>query len=286
MALLRTRRIIGPSFPYAAVPVTSAASYTGPGDVVAGATAFYGLRAYTAASIGTAAVRLARPDTTQADIATTTGGGLNLSDPFFTGGPYTVVKLYDQVGGFHLDNNSNNPAFVTTGNGLTVPNIGFVAASSQFLNRNASCPTVSQPYTMLGVANHATSAAQQSFFFFEDSSNSSVAQMGWRNSAANQAFGFAQSVVTQTASDNNWHSLQGVFTASPNARFSVDNSATGTDMGTGNISGAVIGLGLALGGTQLLDGFVAEFGLWPVAFTGTQLTNMYQNQRAYYGNVF
>jgi hypothetical protein len=38
--------------------VSPAASYTGPGDVVSGAKAWYGLRAYSAATAGTKAIRL------------------------------------------------------------------------------------------------------------------------------------------------------------------------------------------------------------------------------------
>src|SRR4051812_39897639 len=77
------------------------ATYTGPGDIASGAAAWWGLRAYSTASIGSNAIRL-REDggNTEQDFTTIAGGGLNLAaiSAFKGGANLFVTKLYDQTG--------------------------------------------------------------------------------------------------------------------------------------------------------------------------------------------
>src|SRR5262245_56094963 len=85
-------RVIPPAAPYAG----------GPGDVVSGAVAYWGLRAYTTAAIGNNAIRLRRSsDNAEQDFATVLGGGLDLTSISSFKGAFnlSVVKLYDQTGG-------------------------------------------------------------------------------------------------------------------------------------------------------------------------------------------
>ena len=80
--------------------------YVGPGDIVSGAIGWWGLRAYTSASIGTNAIRLRRDGGSpgEQDFATVTGGGLDLTSitAFKGADNLFLVKLYDQVGTNHL----------------------------------------------------------------------------------------------------------------------------------------------------------------------------------------
>jgi hypothetical protein len=74
--------------------ITASASFTGLGDIVPGAIGYWGLRAYSSATRGTAAVRISRPDTTQTDLLTdATTGALITTGAFFTGGPYGIQKV-------------------------------------------------------------------------------------------------------------------------------------------------------------------------------------------------
>ena len=57
--------------------VSAVAGYTGPGNIVAGATAWWGLRANSLATIGGNAVDLVREDAANLTVATVAGGGLD-----------------------------------------------------------------------------------------------------------------------------------------------------------------------------------------------------------------
>src|SRR4051812_24758284 len=105
IGIVRRRRVIqqGDAFFSNVVP---SASYVGPGDIVAGATGWWGLRAYTAASIGANAVRLREDSAFQSeqDFATIAGGGLDLAaiaafKALHSATNLFVTKLYDQSAG-------------------------------------------------------------------------------------------------------------------------------------------------------------------------------------------
>src|SRR5881394_3826484 len=91
-------------------PTAAPAAYVGPGDIET-FTAWWGLRAYSSATRGSAAVRLKRSsDNTEGDIATLSTGALNLLDAFFDGSTtFWITTLYDQTGGgIHLTNVSSD----------------------------------------------------------------------------------------------------------------------------------------------------------------------------------
>jgi len=80
-------------------------TYVGPNDIVTGWAVWYGLRAFSAATIGNALIRVRRADAAEQDIVSASNGILNVADSFFNGStPYEIVKFYDQAGtGKHLD---------------------------------------------------------------------------------------------------------------------------------------------------------------------------------------
>ena len=85
------------------------------------------------------------------------------------------------------------------------------------------------------------------------------------------------------AASGSWHSAQGIFTNSTSDIVNVDNSAitTGTNAGPNFPSSVDIFIGNDLS-NSLLDGFVAEAGIWPSGFNTSQQTAMYNNQHSYY----
>src|SRR5665213_385939 len=82
-------------------PASGGPTYTGPGDVVGSATAWWGLRAYSAATIGGNVVDIKRAsdNTTQTFVSLTTGA-LDVASiaTFLTSTTGVVTKLYDQTG--------------------------------------------------------------------------------------------------------------------------------------------------------------------------------------------
>jgi hypothetical protein len=286
IGIAKRRLIIPPDETYFAVPRASV--YQGPGDI-ASAIAWWGLRAYNLANAiaGTAAIRIQRPDTAQSDIPVLPNGKLNTGLAFFTGGPYTVVTFYDQTGnGNHLQP-STAPTFVLTGNGLTVPNLSFVSASSQFLQVTPFFPLTPLPYTLNLVANHTASAAQSNTMQISNSGASNSAGLGYRSSANNQAWFFdGTNLPVAAANDGTWNTLTASTAGSSitGTIFAVNASqATSTNVGAISVGGTPSGNMLVPNIAQPFDGFIAELGVWMTAFSSGQITALYNQQSTYYG---
>ena len=261
-----------------------------PGDVVSGAAAWWGLRAYnaTAAATGIAAVQLLDAALTHAtDIHLLSNGILDLTDPFFSlrTPPYYVQILYDQTGnGLHLSGTSR-PIFNLTGNGLTVPSMSFVAASALFIRLGSNAFTLgSLPITFNAVYRHTTSAVPQCILQTPSPSPMTLNSAGTPASAymANGGGGFPQA----TAANGSWHTAQAIFTGTTGDTMNVDNSAINDISGPANAGTSVptssdiyVGSNPA---SDHFDGFIAEVGIWPSGFSPTQQSNMYSNQHIYY----
>lgn len=100
-------------------------SYTGPGDVVAGAVAWWGLRAYSSSARGANAVRIRRTsDNAEQDFVTLSNGSLDRVSmlSFLSGTEGRIVTLYDQSGNSRPVTQAtagNQPIVNLTGFGLT-----------------------------------------------------------------------------------------------------------------------------------------------------------------------
>ncbi len=262
-----------------------APSYTGPGDVVGSAMAFWGVRAYSAATIGANAIRIIRfSDKVEQNFVTLSTGELDYAGivTFLGGSAGRVRTLFDQTGnGRHLTNALDStaqptrfPIFTATG-----PNskgqLNFVAANSHTLQFSGA-GSQAQPTTMMAAASRTTAGTDQSLVL----AGSSEQQVGY-SSTAHTAKMYAGGSVTATASDGAFHCLQAIFNgASSNLR--VDATDTIGNASTSGIGAGTFEVGTA-GGGQAFGGFLLELGVWPGAFTGTQLTNMDANVSAYYG---
>src|ERR1043166_2491804 len=140
----------------------SVVSYTGPGDIVSGGVAWWGLRAYNTAFIGSAAIRVLRSsDSTEKDIVIAANGIINVSDSHFDGSAtYSVVKLYDQTGnGRHIDTPNvavTYPTLTLNDNG-SLPRMNPIAR----MNSTLSSPNMSQPFSVSTVARRTTNDGQR-----------------------------------------------------------------------------------------------------------------------------
>lgn len=274
----RTSGIMVPAF------VAPTAAYQGPGDVVGGAYAWWGTRAYTAASIGQNAIDLFFSDTTVITYATIAGGGLNTTqidaDAVTHGAPILVDKLYDQTGnGRHLVlGGFTRPTFTTSGNGLTVPNVGVTVAGRGLTNTTFG--TLAQPFTFMIVANHTASAVTQNLMVTVNGGNF-VSGTSYRQTANNTCAGFAGTVGPDvTINDGTWACVQTTFNnATTDVIRANATTATGTALGANTVDTTIQ---FPHSGSAM-DGFFTEAGIWGVEFNGTQLTNMYNNQKSYYG---
>lgn len=260
--------------------------YVGPGDVVSGAAAWWGLRAYSAASIGVNAVRLRKDDVgnTEQDFATIAGGGLDLAAiaTFQGANSLFVVTLYDQTG-HSLDQvqatAGNQPAFTLSGLG-GLPVLTFDGTSDK-LSTAGSDTFVVTSTTESVVANHINNAAQQVIL-----SAAGVFQLGYHlGGTPNTAFIYGgHGIPTATASDATWHAIQGVY-ANPvtAADVNVDGVVTTGDIGALATGGTgTIEFGSVSGG-QLFKGTAVEAGMWKAEFTTGNRTAMSANQHAYWG---
>jgi len=261
-------------------------AYVGPGDLVSGALAWYGLRAYSAGSIGSNAVRLRRDsDNAEQDFVTLADGSLDVASitTFKGAANLKIVTLYDQAGSARDATNgtaAEQPALILSGLGA-LPIIRWTLASSQQLSFG-SFPAQSQPYTlhMLVDITDTTTATQKTPLFV------GVVLFGVDGGFGGNSVGLydgGTGFFTTSFTHSVWQSFSGVVNGA-----STDINVNGTSHtgafgnSTGNSSGFLVlggggGVGNPIGGDSL------EFGIWPSAFSTSQSLALYNNQQAYWG---
>jgi hypothetical protein len=254
----------------------------GPGDVVPGAYAWWGLRAYSLAAAGSRAINLRRDsDNATQDFNTLSSGALDVASitTFKGAANLFVTVLYDQTGtGLHLSNPTaaTQPAFILAGLG-SLPIITFTAASSQRVFIGSASFTETQPGTAIVVANHTAGRGVQ-----DGIADLGGNQMLFYPSAGNQAGVFAGSNLTRAATDGSWHAVQDIINGASSS-INVDAGQTTGNAGTQAQTGSVT-LG-ADSFSNFFDGSLVEAGYWQLGFTGPQLTGMNTNIHNYWGFV-
>ncbi len=270
------------------VPIPVAvSSYAGPGDVVAAADNWWGLRAFSQATAGSNTVRLRRTsDDAQSDFATNSlTGGLSISAiNTFAGGSSAlyVVTLYDQVGATNLTQASttDQPLFITNGAGAG-SSLPVIRGSSTFTWLQAANPAAqSQPFTFSWMAKRTGDFTTQA-----DMVEWNAVETGFQN-VADTVFLIrpAAATVTAVASDTTWHAVQSVYNGANtdmNVDGVVDIGALGSTAGI-NAGGNIL-LGAGSGPFAALRGDYVEFGLWATAFSSAQSDSMSANQHSYWG---
>jgi hypothetical protein len=263
---------------------TATSSYSGPGDVVSGATAFYGLRGYNNAyATGTNnAITIRRTsDSTTSNIVILANGNLDVATAttFCTSTTCFVTTIYDQVGTHNLTQATNSAQPQLTFNCLntSLPCLTFTGSSSQQLT--GAFTTSAQPNTFSYVGERTgTFTANNSIV---GSNNGTQAGFG---TTANLAFGFSGTVVTATAADSALHAVQAVMSG-VSGSLNVDGTLTGSlNAGTNGIN-ATITVGSSGVSTNFLTGLYAEVIVFSgSAVTPTNQATLCHNQRTYWGS--
>lgn len=276
--------------------IGGAAAYAGPGDVVAGALYWNGLRAYSLAKAGTKAANICNSgDANCADINTLANGKFDVATAQAgttncggSGGTCTVKILYDQSGNTSCSGatacdltqatEALRPVltFSCSGLGTGEPCMTF-DGTSQFLTHAGFAQ--SQPYTISWVANSTNTGAQQVFLSAQD-----IFLMGYANAGANTALCYAGSVLSAAASDGAWNAIQGVVnnSGSPQGDCNVNGTPTTGSPGTNTITGATILMG-NYSASNYFKGTGIEGGMWGSAFSGANSSAMSTNQHTAWG---
>lgn len=273
-------------------------AYTGPGDVVSGALVWYGLRAYSNASVGNSAIDIQRNSDSATCTAVKTfaaGGSIGQLDvsvgvpcsgatvtAFCNATTCTVTKFYDQSG------NGRDSIQATVGQQATL-----------FLNSLSTMPvaqsigktgyhttttiTNAQPVTIAAVANRVTgTAAGIGMVLDKDNSNGPGPLFGWASGAnlANCSDGQVSN-LNGSATDNAYHSLICVVNGA-SSTTAVDGTGTTGSLGGTSVAGPVH-LFATSAGAQNMAGNWVESGAWGTAFNSTQYAAMSSNAHAFWG---
>lgn len=260
-------------------------SYVGPGDVISGAAAWWGLRGYNAAvSNGTTkAIRLVRDsDNAQQDFVILSSGDLDLASiiTFKGSANLFVTTFYDQTGnGFHLNGpgGGNNPAFLLNQLGGHPA----VALSGSMYMASASAYTRAQPLTISAVANRVANYNQYGMTLIP---NGGTPQFTYYNQ--HNTFGLygGTSYFTTPIYDGFWHSIQAVYNNAASASFIVIDGVSTPAIGAWGTDGWVSNtFEIGWHGGGLSNSILVEEGLWPLAFNSTQAGSLNTNQLTYWG---
>jgi hypothetical protein len=272
--------------------------YQGPGDVVAGAVFWGGLRAYTAAIAAAGTQKLANVrnsvsgETCDIIVATTgglgnlancTAGGSGSAATYCTTNTCQVATLYDQSGnGF--DVTQSTPASmpglsVKCGLLMRLPCMTFVAANPSILGGSTLTNLGAVPNTVSLVADRGSTAASA----FAEMFGTNLEQVYIHNSSA---AGFIAGINVETPIGvPGFHQIQFVFNSAA-SKIAIDNQSPVTlnpGSGGGIQQPFQFGAFSPGGGGNGYSGSISEGGLWSSAFNNTQIANMCHNQWAYWG---
>jgi hypothetical protein len=292
----------GLMFPGPGSPAASGGGgYTGPGDVVSGASFWAGLRAYNLA-YATANGNLAdivdtATGAASCTIKAKTNGDADLSSLLCVGGTVSVTtfctvthpsgcsvtKLYDQISTHDLVQTTLAvmPQLVlgsVTGLGSTRPALSFTAANSPVLQSLASL-TVAQPLFTSHAAKNVATGGQASFLF-----DGASLQGGYDHGGSDNFFLFSgASVVSATVTDSAWHALENTYN-NASSEILVDGVSTTGSLGNSTGFNGLVSLGPT--GPQALGGNVVELGIWPPAAATSFAANkatLSSNKHSYWG---
>jgi hypothetical protein len=241
----------------------SSGGYQGPGDIIPGAKAFYGLRAYTknyATGSNPAIDIVDGAGTNQVTINILSSGYLDestLNGWIASHSTAHIKKLYDQSG------NSLHMTQATVGNMPTITQNAMgnhsamtcTAASSQDI-RPASFSVNAQPLTTVTAAKRTLTATDSGILGSDTPWN-----MGFGVGANNVRI-FATTAVTTTngVSDNTWLSFQALFNGVSSKVYVKGVQTTGLSPGTNGTNANTAICSDRFG--NFFNGLILEVGLW------------------------
>lgn len=259
----------------AALTPGGAPAYQGPGDVQSGWVFFRSCRAFSAAKAGTKAYNIIRAsDGANQDINSLSNGSCDTITPVvFCAATTCNVFYYDQSGA----NACSGPCdsdFLTVAPWTASVLNGFPCSTNQGgatttqlrYGASANSFTLAAPFTSIAVAIRTGSFTTAGRIIASSSANSTF---GFR--ASTNTVGVSGGSVTETASDNAWHSLIGaVSTVAGQSAVSVDGTAnTGTATTTGYSATFIVEFS-DNGGSAAIPMNICESGLLNVALASGQ----------------
>lgn len=261
----------------------SSGSYAGPGDIVASAGGFWGLRSYSAAyatgSNNAAIVCDSATGLTCSTIVILANGNFDAATAAASAACATACKvttLYDQSGNGHNLMQAIGQAPVLTFNCIgTLPCMKF--SGNQYLT--GAGPAEAQPWTVSAVGERTGAASFESIY--GDSSSNGYGILF--NSTANSVVTFAGGAgATATATDSVVHAFQAIGN-NTSSLMNVDGVAGIPGSGGANaLSGTAVLIG---NGFAPLTGEVMEVGVWSGAFSSGNQTSVCHNQHTYWGTA-
>ena len=266
-----------------------------PSAIVAGC---WALRKCRNGYTGYAALVTRASDTTSLNVGfSATGDFDDQTAQAFCAGTTCYAKLYNQAllqsGNFN-GSGSNDMTYTQGGQTLTqFPTLAFNALNGrtalafnggQIISTGAALAGLSTPLSVSWVGDRTGGVTSQSAVFM--SLNGAQGEFGYYTTANTCAvYENGVKLVSATANDNTWNSIIAAV-SSAGATLVVNNgtpaTATGTTYGIANYASIGGNYNIALPFT----GQIAEVMLATTALSSTQITALYQNQRAYYGNQF
>lgn len=264
---------------------STAVPYSGPGDVVSGASGWWGLRAYSNAKIGSNCIRIRRDsDNTEQDFVTLGSGYVDVAgiSSFVGAGSGFVTKLYDQSGtGNDLSQATaaNQPQFTFNALG-SYPSMTFVRASHLRL-LNGTATNVLHNISISAVYYNSSSGTGAEAIFGNGAGSYGV--YGSDGVADTIELYTGSAAYQFSAARNTWHRVQSMSNDTANTRAlnidGSDNSGSSTPV-------ADLGSSWAFGGdptNEDLDGMMMEGGVWNIAFTAQNRSDLASNQSTYWG---
>jgi hypothetical protein len=273
--------------PAGTVVAAGGGGYSGPGDVVSSAVAWWGLRGYNAAYATGSNPAVDLQDQAGANPITInilSNGKLDVAsiNTWVTAHSVTtikVAKVYDQTG------NAHHLTQVTLAlmPALTLNALGTNPAltGNNSVNMIGGALTIqAQPFTFSSVAKNTSSGTQGALF--SDVSGNFEGVFNFSGSANTVAIFAGAGPNSFTASDASTHAMQFVFNGA-SSDMNVDGTQNTNSAGTGSVAASdQIRLFQGVAG-GLFTGFEYELGYWASAFSTTQSSNVSSNQHAYWG---
>jgi hypothetical protein len=253
-----------------------APSYTGPGNIVAGAAVWGGLRAYSLATAGTRAINLRRDsDQATSDFNTLANGNLDVASiaTFKGAANLFVAKLYDQSGNAQdlvQSTAAIQPAFLLGVLG-SLPVMRFNGTSTCLLSNVG----LGGSFTLSTVARRNSGLAAGSIV----GTGSDPTQVTF-GTTSGQIYMYGGSVFSISTTEGALHAIQAVFNGA-SSDLNIDGTS---NVGNPGISG--VSSGLLLGQTNNANFFLGdavELGGWGSVFSPANSSSMSANQHAYWG---